>query len=213
MQPGVVPLVITAAVVALGHALLGPDHYVPFLALARARAWSLRRTLMVTVACGLAHVGSSILLAVALVAVGRSAMRWAAWEEASGAMTGWFLVAFGAAYAVWGFRHGVMGVHRPEQGETGNGASTWVIFLIFVFGPCEPLIPLAAVPAARHSWGALAAVSATFAAVTVITMAAVVGLALVGARRFLPSGVGGRWSHALAGAAVAACGVAVQVGL
>ena len=50
------------AAIALTHTLLGPDHYVPFIAIGRARGWSVRRTLVVTVLCGAAHVLSSVLI-------------------------------------------------------------------------------------------------------------------------------------------------------
>ena len=42
--------------VAFLHTLLGPDHYLPFIVLARARSWSKTRTLVVTTICGLGHV-------------------------------------------------------------------------------------------------------------------------------------------------------------
>ena len=60
---GTVSLLLgTAAVLASFHTLIGVDHSIPFIVLGRARGWSLRRTLGVTGACGLAHVASSVLI-------------------------------------------------------------------------------------------------------------------------------------------------------
>ncbi|KAB2960358.1 MAG: hypothetical protein F9K16_11835, partial [Thermoanaerobaculia bacterium] len=52
------------------HTLLGPDHYVPFVALARSRSWPLSRTLAVTAACGAGHVAGSLALGALGVAFG-----------------------------------------------------------------------------------------------------------------------------------------------
>ena len=41
-------LLSTAAILGIVHTILGPDHYVPFVAMGRARGWSLGRTLGIT---------------------------------------------------------------------------------------------------------------------------------------------------------------------
>lgn len=208
---GPTALVTTAGGVALVHALAGPDHYIPFLALARARGWSMSRTLTVTAACGLGHVASSVLLGVLLVGVAQSASTWVAVEALGGEVAGWLLLGFGAAYTVWGVRVALaprVALHRVHHVALGP----WVLFLVFLFGPCEPLIPLVIVPAAQHSWGVLLSVCAVFGLVTVVSMTVVVAGAYLGAAKLAGSGRG-RWSHALAGAALTACGVAVRMGL
>lgn len=53
-------LTITAASIGLFHTLLGPDHYLPFIVMAKAGKWSLFKTAWVTFLCGIGHVGSSI---------------------------------------------------------------------------------------------------------------------------------------------------------
>ena len=39
-------LLLTAASIGFIHTLLGPDHYLPFVAMSAARGWSSRRTLV-----------------------------------------------------------------------------------------------------------------------------------------------------------------------
>ena len=52
----------TAATVGLVHTVMGVDHSLPFVVLARAQRWSLRKLLLVTAACGAAHILSSVLI-------------------------------------------------------------------------------------------------------------------------------------------------------
>ena len=52
----------SAFAIGVFHTLLGPDHYLPFVALSKARAWSRHRTLLVTAGFGLAHTLGTVLL-------------------------------------------------------------------------------------------------------------------------------------------------------
>ena len=84
----------------------------------------------------------------------------------------------------------------------------WALFVIFVLGPCEPLIPVLMYPASQHSlWGTVAVVLA-FSAATIATMVTVVYLASRGLER-LPLDAAERYSHALAGAALSLCGLGI----
>ena len=84
----------------------------------------------------------------------------------------------------------------------------WVLFVIFVFGPCEPLIPILMYPAARNSVPGLILVTTTFGTATIGTMLVVVMLARAGVN-LLPLGKLNRYSHALSGAAILLCGLAI----
>jgi hypothetical protein len=63
-------LAITAISIAFLHTLAGPDHYLPFIALSKARGWSMGRTIMWTIICGCGHVWSSVLLGLGGAALG-----------------------------------------------------------------------------------------------------------------------------------------------
>src|SRR3989338_3366090 len=63
-------LAATPAGIGFLHALLGPDHYLPFVLMGRAGRWSRAKTLTITFFCGVGHVGSSLLLAAGGVALG-----------------------------------------------------------------------------------------------------------------------------------------------
>ncbi len=217
-----------AAGVAFLHTLLGPDHYLPFIVLARARSWSMTRTLVVTAVCGLGHVASSILLGGIGVAFGVAVARIEGVEGGRGDLAAWALVAFGLAYAVWGLRQALRrkrgiethhhhgDVHLHSHGDAahdhsqgmGSTLTFWALLLIFVLGPCEPLIPLFVLPASRGDWGLAAATAVVFSVVTLATMVSLTAAALAGSRQ-LRFGPLERWSHALAGTVVAASGLAI----
>ena len=61
---------IAAASIGFFHTLLGPDHYLPFVMISWARKWSGFKTMIVTFLCGIGHVGSSVVLGLAGVALG-----------------------------------------------------------------------------------------------------------------------------------------------
>ena len=56
MTPELLVLVATAASIGFIHTLLGPDHYLPFIVMAKVRGWSRSKALGVTSLCGLGHV-------------------------------------------------------------------------------------------------------------------------------------------------------------
>lgn len=235
-------LVASAATIGVVHTLLGPDHYVPFVALARSRQWSLGRALSVTAVCGAGHVVGSIALGALGIALGWAVSGLVEIEDLRGDLAGWLLLGIGLAWTAWGVRRALRRrphshlhahadglVHRHDHGHAGAHAhpheapasarglvrrwlGPWSLFVVFVLGPCEPLIPLLMVPAAGGGWGAVALVAGVFAAATIVTMLAVVA-AGASALALVPAAGLERWSHAAAGAALALCGVAVTLGL
>ncbi len=220
------------------HTLMGPDHYVPFIAMARAGGWSLLRTLAVTVVCGVGHVLGSVALGTVGIAAGWAIGGLEAFESTRGEIAAWLLLGFGLAYTVWGVRramrhrphthwhtHDDGTVHRHAHAHDGAAAAHelgesarprtmtfWVLFTVFVFGPCEVLIPQLMYPAARHGWGGLAAITAVFAAATIGTMTTVVAAAYAGLTRLALPNLE-KYSHATAGLAVTMCGLAIKLGL
>lgn len=226
-------LASAAAAIAFAHTVLGPDHYLPFVAMARARGWSLARTLRITLLCGAGHLAGSVLLGLAGIALGLqlSSLTWL--ESVRGSLAAWLLIGFGLAYTAWGLRQaqrnrrhthwhhhdGVTHVHEHShhdahvhvhEAHAGSRSLTpWVLFVIFILGPCEPLIPLLMYPAARVDPTGVIVVTAVFGIVTVLTMLVTVAIALSGLKAFR-FGRFERYGQALAGAAILACGLGVQ---
>jgi nickel/cobalt exporter len=229
LNPLSLSLLLAAAGIALTHTLLGPDHYLPFIMLARARKWSRRRTAIITMLCGLGHVASSLLLGGIGIGLGLAVSRMESLESGRGSLAAWGLSAFGLAYAAWGVRKGIRrsrGLeahthqdhvhvhkggghdHQHAQAQHSVDATFWTLFAIFVLGPCEPLIPLFILPASRGDWLLAAATAMVFAVVTVITMVGVTMLGLAGLRPVVLAPLA-RWDHAMAGSVIALSGLAI----
>lgn len=239
-------LITTAASIAFLHTLIGPDHYMPFVALGKARKWSTRKMALVTVGCGLGHSLGSIvlgLIAISLsVTLGETAAvqnQMASVEGVRGDLAAWALMSFGLLYMVWGVRrayrtkkhthfhiHADGTAHSHAHDHTGNhmhvhdasagtrnklALAPWSIFIIFVLGPCEPLIPLMLYPASTASALGVTLVVGTFVLVTVATMT-VIALAVFKGLTLVPTNIFERYTHAVAGGTIATCGVAI-VGL
>ena len=75
MPPEINILLITSASIGLFHTLLGPDHYLPFIVMARSGKWSKIKTFWITVLCGLGHIIGSIVLGFAGIALGIAVSR------------------------------------------------------------------------------------------------------------------------------------------
>ena len=221
-------LLLAAAGVAVLHTLLGPDHYLPFIMLARAGHWSRTKTAMVTTLCGIGHILSSLLLGGIGLLLGAAVRHIEDVEGARGDWAAWGLVAFGMAYAFWGIRHALRHARQLDPHTHGDvvhlhthGGRThahdgarparktfWSLFVIFVLGPCEPLIPLFVLPASRGRWDLAVITGVFFGIITVSLMVSATLLGLAGLNR-LPLGRLERWSHAMAGGVIALSGVAV----
>ncbi len=96
-------------------------------------------------------------------------------ESFRGDLAAWVLTAFGLVYFIWGMRravrnrththfhsHGDREEHSHSHGhnkehihvhdkEVKANITPWILFTVFVLGPCEPLIPILMYPAAQSS--------------------------------------------------------------
>jgi hypothetical protein len=78
-------LCLSAISVGAIHTLLGPDHYVPLVAMSRVGGWSLTKTLGVTAACGLGQVAGAVVVGAVGLALGTTAMELEAFRVAEAA--------------------------------------------------------------------------------------------------------------------------------
>lgn len=249
MDANITFLVGTAFSVGVIHTLLGPDHYVPFVALSKSNGWTARKTLLVTALCGLGHVAGSVAIGLIGLLIGVAIFRIESLESLRGDGVAWLLIGFGLAYFTWGVVQAIRDVphehlhshadgtvhvhlhqhdvdhrhvhdHRHVQSMSTEATPStrkkrlvtpWVLFLIFVFGPCEVLIPLLMYPAAEANGFAVLWVVAAFTLATVGAMLVAVSLLVYGLR-FIRLPNLHRYGHAAAGFAVFACGMMVHLG-
>ena len=84
----------------------------------------------------------------------------------------------------------------------------WALFVVFVLGPCEPLIPILMYPAFEHSVVGMIAVALVFSICTIGTMLSVVLAATYGLN-LLPLRPLERYMHVIAGGAICLSGLAI----
>lgn len=231
MSEDLLLLLTAAASIGFFHTLLGPDHYLPFIAMSRSGKWSLRKTTFVTLLCGIGHVLSSVVLGFLGVTFGLAVSKLEAFESFRGSLATWALISFGLVYFAWGMRsamrqkaHEHVHAHEEENNHThlhyhtdrhmhvheskSRNMTPWVLFIIFILGPCEPLIPMLMYPAAKNSLFALSLVTVIFGGITILTMLGIVLISYFGFN-IIPSEKMERYTHAIAGAIISICGLSI----
>jgi nickel/cobalt exporter len=223
----------TAATIGLAHTILGPDHYLPFIVLSKTRKWGVAKTTLITLLCGIGHILSSVILGFIGIAIGAAVFSIQAIESFRGEIAVWILIVFGFTYMIWGIHRALRSTrhdhhHFHQSGEEHShshdhltdhlhvhteksaGITPWVLFIIFILGPCEPLIPLVMYPAAEHKMVSVLLVATAFGLTTIATMLSMVLASYYGLSKIsLPKLE--RYSHALAGLAIVICGAAVKL--
>lgn len=206
-------LVAQAAVVGSLHTLAGPDHYVPFVAMAKAGRFKVGRLSAIVLACGLGHCLSSLVLAFGAVWLGREATSMDGVQEWRKDLAAWILIAFGG----WLIARGLKRRSGPESLEGAPSAPSrpklaGALFIVLVLGPCEWLIPNCVLAAATHGERAVWPIAIVFTAATMATMLAAVLVLAFGVGR-----IRAQWMERnatwVAGASCALSGLAVLAGL
>ena len=196
--------------------------------MSRVGLWSLRKTLLITALCGVGHVAGSALLGFIGIALGLILFQLETAEQIRGNLAGWLLLGFGAIYFGWGLVFAIRNRRLPKESseeevlERAKGQATrmteqnkslvpWVLFVVFLFGPCEPLIPLLMYKAAQANFWGVIWVTTVFGVTTLITMLTLVAIIYRGtfAIRFQWAHV---YGHALAGFVVLVCGLLIVMG-
>lgn len=203
---------IAALLTAVIHTVMGPDHYLPFIAIAKSRDYSLKKTLFWTFICGLGHIASALLLALLFIYfshwLSKENFLWL--EENRGDIAAYALIGLGAAYLLWALRHRFAHQHQIPDMQDKN-ISVWVLFIIFVLGPCEALLPILT---ASSVLGISAVISCTliFSIATIATMMLCVTLGMLGISTLRFKSLE-NYAHEIAGGTIMACGLAIIYGL
>lgn len=232
MSESLTLLSLTAISIGFIHTILGPDHYLPFIVLSQAKKWPLRKTMWITFLCGIGHVLSSVILGFIGIAVGISVSKLISVESYRGNVAAWLFIAFGLIYMIISLRNIIRNRkhshthfhvdgsvhlhehdHHKEHTHIHNNevfkTSPWILFLIFVFGPCEPLIPILMYPAAENNIRGTIIVSILFSVVTIATMMGVVLAFSLGLNRINLKPLE-KYGHLIAGAMIFFSGLAIE---
>jgi sulfite exporter TauE/SafE len=224
MNADLLALAISASTLSFLHTASGPDHYLPFVVLSRSKKWSLSKTIFWTAICGFGHIFSSLLIGAIGVLLGWQLARISWFQNVRGNFSGWCLLVFGLAYLAYGIwramkdsRHKHFDVYGSEvyvyEHQHGQAilpnqrirVTPWILFVLFVMGPSEPLLPLLFYSGSRHSSLEVGVLVIVFSITTVITMIAMVLVGIYGYSFFRTERIE-RYTHAIGGAVISICG-------
>jgi len=188
---------------------LNPDHWLPFVMMGRSRNWSYQRTLALAGLAGIAHVCTSIIIALIGVALGASlAERFTTIVEY---ITGSLLIVFGFGFAYLSWRrkghhhHGIplisrllgrsteeaekyVHIHEHVAGDKqkhdknenpNNEKIGYGLVAIIGLTPCVALLPIL-FAVTPLGLSSILAIMAVFLIVTIATILLLTGMALKG---------------------------------
>ncbi|MDD4816442.1 MAG: hypothetical protein PHI85_00540 [Victivallaceae bacterium] len=219
-------MLTTAALTGVIHTAAGPDHYLPFIAISKSRGYGWTKTAVWTLLCGIGHIGSALLLAAVFMLFSEliTKSQMVELENWRGGAAAWTMIAMGAALLLhsarkrWKqrprlHRHKMPGggftahIHAPDAAHKPENLAYWVLFIVFVFGPCEALLPLLTAAAALGP-GATFPVAAVFSTATIATMLTLVSAGRFGLK-FIRFPALEKFAPELAAITIMACGLAI----
>ncbi len=226
MQSEIEILLLAAISIACLHTVTGPDHYLPFIALSKSRGWSFTKTIGWTIFCGCGHVWSSVLLGLGGATLGWSLAKVGWLQNIRGGIAGWVMLGFGFIYGIYGLfkayknnphKHfdlqddDTIYVYEHKHGQAvspqdRHKVTPWVMFIIFILGPCEPMIPLLYFPAAKNNWSGMLLLIIVYTIATLVTMITMVVLGYFGIA-FAKTTKIERYVHAIGGLTIFICGL------
>ena len=217
-------LLYTAFFIGTVHTFIGVDHYLPFVVLSKSNMWSIKKTMLIVFICGLGHVLSSVVLGFIGLGISYSLSTLVGIEDVRGTLATYFIIVFGLCYTIYALRklylnkphthiidgQEIMHDHHDSKSINDhvhkNNNVLWGLFILFVLGPCEPLIPILMYPAATLNLSALISVTLVF---SVSTISMMLGLTLLGVKGldFIKIKSLEKYGETLAGLAITLCGV------
>ena len=220
-------LFLSSCSTAVIHALI-PDHWLPFVLMARVESWSEKRVVALTGLAGVLHVVVTMLFGGLTIAAGSGTVQGLAARTGRSLefLGGLALVAFGVSYGLWRHRREAT-VHR-HRGDSpagpprhlhahGHLLERWfrgavtarTLVLVIGISPCALLVPVL-FAAAVEGAAALLAAALGFALCTVGTMTGVTLFAVRGIHRIdLPFFT--RYGDLISGALVAGVGLLMML--
>jgi sulfite exporter TauE/SafE len=188
--------------------------------------------MIITFFCGCGHVLSSVILGLIGIAIGISVKKLVSIESFRGNIAAWLFIAFGLVYMIISIRnlikkrkhshshfhlggenhsheHDHLYEHTHIHDDNVINTTPWILFLIFVFGPCEPLIPILMYPAAENNVPGAVLVSVLFSVVTIGTMMSIVMAFKLGFNKLNLKPVE-KYNHLIAGTMIFLSGLAIQ---
>ena len=199
--------------------------------------WTQRKTFFITFISSLGHVLSSVFIGFFGIMLGNKLENLIIVEGIRENFAQWFLLLFGFVYLIFGIKKfiqknhhkhfhfhddGIVHTHfhseinsnhkHEHEKEKNKKLTPWVLFTIFVFGPCESLIPLLIYPALKFGIFEAVIIAIIFGIVTISTLMTIVFLGIKGFE-FIKFHKIERYQHLIAGIVLILSALATFVGL
>jgi hypothetical protein len=210
------------------HICSGPNHYLPFIALAKSRNWKFSQTIFYTIICSIGHIAGAVIISFLVIALGWSVSKIKWFENFRGNTLGWILLLLGILYTIWGIKKAKQNnPHKHfEADEKGNlfvyehkhnsavtpqqkhAVTPWVMFIIFTLAPNEPMIPLLSLFGINNNfWGVVLFIS-IYIISTILTTLILVIAGYYSLSLFKTSNLE-RYMPAVCGLAICFCGISM----
>lgn len=208
----------SAASIGFVHTILGPDHYLPLVAMAKTNGWSAPKTASYVTVCGIIHLLGTLLVGGLAIVLGLAFLNLETVQSLRADFAGWFLLCFGAIYFAWGIHWakragrtvGRSSVIDNQKNSNFARCAPFALFAFFILGPCEPLIPLMSSGIGDTGWLPSVLVLSAFCGTTILTMLVCVMFFYYGVSRFSVILRFEKYMHAATGMVLFVCGCALQ---
>ena len=148
MIPETLLIAGSAASVGFIHTILGPDHYLPLVAIAKTNGWSGPKTATYTAFCGFSHVLGTILVGSLVFLLGFAFFSIETVQSFRGNFASWFLLLFGAIYFAWGTRWAIRRSRLNQVAQQMEAPTT--VFPDVLLLPCLYFLSLGPVNLSSH---------------------------------------------------------------
>ena len=211
-------IAVSAASIGFVHTILGPDHYLPLVAMAKTNGWSGPKTASYVAFCGISHVLGTVLVGLLVFLLGFAFFNIETVQSIRGNFAGWFLLLLGAIYFIWGIKWASRAKRMAQdsssvvvpRNSSFSRCTPFALFLFFILGPCEPLIPLMTYGGGDIGLLSTVLVISAFCGTTILTMLFCVMFFYYGISRFSLFMKFENYMHAATGLIIFLCGSAIQ---
>ena len=164
----------------------------------------------------------TILIGLLALGLGFALFKIETFQSIRGNFAGWFLLFLGAFYSVWGMNLALnKGRSSTSRNELSNSkkkfsdsyfirSSPFLLFLFFILGPCEPLLPLLALGSENTQYFSSLLVIMAFCLATILTMLLCVMVFYYGFSRFSIFMKYENYMHVVTGLVIFVCGFSIQ---